>query len=150
MEDDDLVAVCDFCLQPIPDGEGMVEVDIAAAERALKRWRARSESDLSAVFRTTSGARPAMWVTRHADCGISPRFAITIAVHRIRTWTDLLRWGVHLADKPYIQATDWHDLVERALVPRMAAVSGILPRRPRPLAGGPIGAPGLREPPAGE
>ncbi|MFI5987661.1 hypothetical protein ACIBEA_43235 [Streptomyces sp. NPDC051555] len=143
---DDLVAVCDFCIQPIPDGEGMVEVDIAAAERALKRWRARYGTDPGAVFRTTPWARPVAWATRHTDCGTSPRFAFTIAVHRLRAWTDLLRWGVHLADKAFTPATDWHDLVERALDPRQAAVSGILPTRPRPLAGGPIGDPRLRGP----
>ncbi|MFZ3491793.1 hypothetical protein ACODT5_00880 [Streptomyces sp. 5.8] len=140
----DLVAVCDFCLQSIPDGAGMVEVDVAAAERALSRWRARAGADASAVFRTTPGARPVAWVTRHTACGKGPRFACTIAVHRLRAWTDLLRWGVHLADKAFAQATDWHDLVERALDPRKAAVSGVLPSRPRPLAGGPIGDPRLR------
>ncbi|MCM2431066.1 hypothetical protein [Streptomyces sp. RKAG337] len=136
---DDLVAVCDLCLQAIADGEGALEVDTAAADRAARIWRERVGPDPLAVFRTTPGARPVAWTVRHGGCGSAPRFAYTIAVERVRSWTALLHWWTHLADKSWLPATDWQDLMVRALEPRQAAVSGILPSRPRDLRGGPIG-----------
>ncbi|GLW04819.1 hypothetical protein Slala05_84490 [Streptomyces lavendulae subsp. lavendulae] len=136
---DDLVAVCDHCLQHILDGEGVLEVDMAAAARAVERWRGRVGADPLAVFRAVAGVTQAVWTVRHHGCGTAPRFACTIAVERVRTWPGLLAWGTHLADKHWAQATDWHDLVARALDPRKAAVSGLLPSRPRSLRGGPVG-----------
>ncbi|MFE4514723.1 hypothetical protein ACFRMQ_11105 [Kitasatospora sp. NPDC056783] len=136
---DDLVAVCDHCLTPIPDGAGVLEIDIAAADRALRRWRVKAGPDPLAVYATTPGARPVRWSTRHHDCGRPPRSPYTITVERIRTWPGLLHWGSHLADKYWLPATDWHDLTGRAIEPLRAAVSGILPAHPRDPHDGPVG-----------
>ncbi|GGU52065.1 hypothetical protein [Streptomyces violascens] len=137
--DDDLVAVCDVCLGEIADGGGVLEVNTAAADRALRAWRTRVGADPQALFHLTPGTRPVKWVVRHHDCDTGPVFAYTIAVERIRSWTGAMEWSVHLADKPFLAATDWFDLLDRALHPRRAAVSGILPRTPRDLSGGPVG-----------
>ncbi|KAB7835488.1 hypothetical protein [Streptomyces mobaraensis] len=136
----DLVAVCDVCLGEIDDGDGVLEADMTAADRTLRAWRRRVGADPLAVFHTSRGAQPVRWTTRHHDCdGGRPTHPYTIPVERVRSWPALLQWGVHLADKHFTAATDWHDLVERAVEPRRAAVSGILPRHPRDLNGGPIG-----------
>ncbi|WP_438289574.1 hypothetical protein [Streptomyces sp. HUAS TT7] len=136
---DDLVAVCDVCLGEVSDGDGVLEVDTAKADRALRVWRARAGADPRALFHLTPGARPVKWAVRHHGCGTGPVFAYTNTVERVRSWTGLLEWNVHLADKPFLAATDWFDLLDRALHPRRAAVSGILPRIPRDLSGGPVG-----------
>ncbi|MEU5425921.1 hypothetical protein AB0H73_09970 [Streptomyces olivoreticuli] len=136
----DLVAVCDACLGQIDDGDGVLAVDVAAADRAVRAWRRRVGADPLAVFHTSPGTRPARWTTRHHDCGSGkPKCPYTIPVERVRSWPALLQWGVHLADKHFTAGTDWHDLVARAVEPRRAAVSGILPSRPRDLGGGPVG-----------
>ncbi|MEU6540979.1 hypothetical protein [Streptomyces sp. NPDC047000] len=135
----DLMAVCDVCLQPVEDGEGALAVDTAHADRLVRTWRERVGTDPLAVFPRTPGHRCAAWTVRHHICGEPPRFCYAIAVERIRTWTGLLHWGAHLADKHWLAATDWHDLVLQALEPRRAAVSGLLPVRPRDLRGGPVG-----------
>ncbi|MGY0466608.1 hypothetical protein ACW14Y_41075 [Kitasatospora sp. cg17-2] len=135
----DLTAICDRCLTPIPDGGGVLEVDTAAADRALRRWRAKIGTDPLAVFASTPGTRAVPWNTRHHSCGRPPRFPCTIAVERIRTWPGLLHWGSHLAGKYWLPATDWHDLTVRAVEPLRAAVSGILPAQPRDPHDGPIG-----------
>ncbi|MFD9791387.1 hypothetical protein ACFWXK_10590 [Streptomyces sp. NPDC059070] len=135
----DLVAVCDVCLEAIEDGAGVLEVDAAAADRALRAWRARSGDGPLALFNRTSGGPAVRWKTRHHGCGRAAVFAYSIAVERVRSWSGLLEWSVHLADKPFVAATDWYELVARALEPRRAAVSGILPVNPRDLRGGPVG-----------
>ncbi|MET9083245.1 hypothetical protein ABZX77_15350 [Streptomyces sp. NPDC004237] len=135
----DLEAVCDVCLQPVRDGEGALAVDTARAERLVHAWRKRVGADPLAVFPHTSGHHCAAWTVRHHTCGRQPRFCYAISVERIRTWTGLLHWSAHLADKHWLVATDWNALVLRALEPRRAAVSGLLPVRPRDLRGGPVG-----------
>ncbi|WP_189971208.1 hypothetical protein [Streptomyces violascens] len=136
---DDLTAMCDLCLGEGAEGDGVLEVDTAAADSALRAWRAKAGADPHALFHLTSGARPVKWRVRHHSCGTGPRFAYTIAVERIRSWTAAVDWSIHLTDKTFLAATDWFDLLDRALHPRRAAVSGILPRIPRDLSGGPVG-----------
>lgn len=46
----DLIAVCDICLGGIADGDGVSEVDTAAADRALCAWRTRVGAELDAVW----------------------------------------------------------------------------------------------------
>src|SRR5689334_3059723 len=133
------MAVCDHCLGVIADGEGVLEVDTDAADRAMSAWRKRVGASVSAVFQMTPGIRPVPWAVRHSACAAAPKFRYEIAVERVRSWTGLLDWTVHLADKHWLAATDWYDLLSRALHPRRAAVSGILPRTPRDLRGGPVG-----------
>ncbi|WP_406503213.1 hypothetical protein [Streptomyces sp. NBC_00212] len=109
-------------------------MDTAKADRALRVWQVKADVDPHALFRLAPGARPVKWAVRHHGCGAGPVFTYTIAVELVRSWTGLLEWNVHLADKP-----DWFDLLDRALRPRRAAGSGILPRIPRDLGGGPVG-----------
>ncbi|WP_199553109.1 hypothetical protein [Streptomyces sp. N35] len=54
---------------------------------------------------------------RHHECGTPPRFAYTIALERVRSWTGLLHWWTHLSRKEFLAATDWISLVERTLEP---------------------------------
>ncbi|MFB7836137.1 hypothetical protein [Streptomyces sp. NPDC056056] len=130
----ELTARCDRCLQLIEDGAGVLEVNAAAAQRVLEQWWRKSLGP--GVF----DGRRIRWVTRHRRCGRAPAGAYSIPVERVRSWTALLEWGVHLTDKPFFAATDWPMLVRRALDPHQAAVSGILPRVPRPLRRGPVGS----------
>ena len=139
-DDRELTARCDRCLGQIEDGDGVVEVNAAAAQCAMERWWAR-QADGPAVF----AGRRIRWIARHRRCGRAPAHAYSIPVERIRSWTALLDWTAHLADKPFVQATDWTAVIERALDPRLAAVSGLLPRTPRPLRRGPVGTDGRPE-----
>lgn len=87
---DDLVEVCDVCLGEVADDDGVLKVDTAAAERALRAWRARAGADTQELFRLTPRGTPSEWTVRHHSCGAGPVFASTIAVDRIRSWTGLL------------------------------------------------------------
>ncbi|MFD7169283.1 hypothetical protein [Streptomyces violascens] len=123
---DDLVGVCDACLGEAADGDGVLKVDTAAAERALRARRARAGADPQMLFRLTPG---------EVD-GPSPRLRYRAGVRlhdRCRTHPALDRtcWNVHLVDKPFLAATDWADFLECTPHPRRAAASGILPRTPK-------------------
>lgn len=139
MAPQDLVSVCAACLVPVEDGEGALAVDTAKADQLVRAWRKRVGADPLAVFPRTPGLGCAEWTVHHEVCGPPYRFRYAIEVERIRTWTGLLHWGAHLADKHWFAATDWPELVLRALEPQRAAVSGLLPVRPRGVQGGPVG-----------
>ncbi|GHE11425.1 hypothetical protein [Streptomyces alanosinicus] len=134
----ELVAVCDHCLELVQDGDGVLEVDTDAADRALRAWRETGSADY-AVFHASAGTHPVQWAVRHHSCGKAPSFACTITVNRVRSWTALLDWSVHLSSKHWLAGTDWFDLIDRALHPRRAAVSGILPQSPRDTSRGSVG-----------
>ncbi|MEV3857614.1 hypothetical protein AB0J38_25205 [Streptomyces sp. NPDC050095] len=145
----ELVAVCDRCLGEIPDGEGVLEVNVTSAARVLERWAATFQADAASPWPPTRRGRAAAWRVRHHGCGRDYAAGYRIPVERIRTWTGVLDWAVHLSGKPWFLATDWNDLVDRALRPQRAAVSGLLPAVPRDLRGGPVGdRPGDRAHPA--
>ncbi|MGW2877041.1 hypothetical protein ACWDBP_12260 [Streptomyces sp. NPDC001233] len=134
----ELVAVCDHCLDPVQDGDGVLEVDTDTADRALRAWK-ETDSSNYAVFHASAGTQPVKWTVRHYSCGKAPSFICEIAVERLRSWTALLDWSVHLSSKHWLAGTDWFDLIDRALHPQRAAVSGILPQTPRDTRRGSVG-----------
>ena len=127
----DLQAICDACLQPIPDGAGNVWVDTDAAD-AVVRETGASDGPLDAVDLMALHEDVA-WQTTHIGCVEMPSWAYAIPVERIRTWQSFLHWSVHLMDKKWLAGTDWQMLVLRSLEPKQGAISGLRPLRPQSL-----------------
>lgn len=134
----DLNAICDSCLTAIAAGEGRIWTDRHVADKAARNALGKDtgwmddDPRADATDALLTGLTGTAWHTTHNECAPKmPSWAYAIPVERINTWTAFLHWTAHLMDKPWLDGTDWTEVIHRAVNPAHAAVSGLRPIRPQ-------------------
>ena len=109
---------CMECLEPVADGEGYLTV-YARDQRAYRQWREAQPVrgpwepiDLTAAF---SGIDMLPhWRCVHRACDPHPDDGgYWFDVGRIRTAAQALGWTSHLMGKPWLEHTNWDEVVGR-------------------------------------
>ncbi|MCR6488377.1 hypothetical protein M8542_36660 [Amycolatopsis sp. OK19-0408] len=112
----DLLAVCQICLQLIADGDGAVwcRPEAATAERG-DRGDQETWSSFTLEEMLAAPDERVHWRVTHERC--EPATGYLIAVERIRTWPAYLHWTAHLMGKGWFASTNWDDLILDTLDP---------------------------------
>ena len=111
---------CKHCRKPIKDGTGWITIAQSAVwqwQRDEKAWR-ESREDPHWLTGKDLDARPdePRWNVVHSKCDAEDTGTdYTINIERIRTERDLLSWSAHLLGKTWIQHTDWHRVIRKAI-----------------------------------
>lgn len=120
----DLNLICDACGQLIGEERlGYLWVDRGAVDRArqaVAEWEqkhAKASDQFTGGFVVGGAALleyPALvrWQAHHGPCDPDPDvWAYDIASGNVRTWEQLLERTAHLMGKPWLQLTDWRELL---------------------------------------
>jgi hypothetical protein len=117
--DQDLVAVCQTCQQPIDAGTGYLWVkgqDFADREQAIRAWEEEHVDPQKAagvlithdLMTLTTFPDTVRWRASHEACDNLDAARHTIDAERLRTWADLVYWTGHLmTTKRWLDDTDW-------------------------------------------
>lgn len=95
----DITWNCDRCDFPVSDGILFVpEAEVIAAEESgnVMDWE------------------PARWRAVHLECEPDPN-GYAVAVHEVSTYAQMLWWTAHLSGKNWLSATNWNELILRAV-----------------------------------
>jgi hypothetical protein len=113
---DGLEWVCDVCRMTIADSEGMLWVDVVAAEsvgRARLAWDSAHASTAS-LSEYLSRPRQVRWHVVHYRCDPDPdAAAYMVEVATARTAWELLDWTAHFMGKSWVGHTDWDQVIAR-------------------------------------
>ena len=86
----DLLAVCEVCLQLIADGDGAVWCRPETAAAPSEPSDCDDDTSLTLTELLAQPDTRARWRVTHEDC--EPAAGYQIAVERIRTWPAYLHW----------------------------------------------------------
>lgn len=111
-----LVWTCEVCEKPISNGAGYLTVhhgELHAYDRAAAAWEEEHQGWIHSGEVFVSYPHAVRWQVVHAHCDPQPNSAddYWIAVERIRTPEQVIRWASHLLEKGWIRNTDWGDVL---------------------------------------
>lgn len=106
---------CQVCRSLIDGDTGFAAISYAELEeheRALAEWDARDRGGdpdwIIDAYDLLSYPNPVRWRIRHDHCaGGDEDDTYSIGIGRLRSAADVLRWTAHLAQKGWVEATDW-------------------------------------------
>lgn len=114
---------CHVCASPVEDGDGYLTVsyrEIFAYQDAQEAFdemlaeRARENDSIFAGFVLSEmpDVEPARWTALHRWCDPEPESNdYHFAIERIRTQAHVISWAAHLAEKNWIDYTNWSDVL---------------------------------------
>jgi hypothetical protein len=114
----ELEYVCDGCMRPVADGDGALYLnfgELAESRRAKEQWdTSRDPSGRLDIVSLLLLPGLASWHIHHDACRPEGADGYDIAVERVRTWRDLVRWTAHLMEKNWLPHTNWRSLLGNA------------------------------------
>lgn len=112
--------VCEVCRRAIDDGSGYVTINQQTVDeraRRLAEWTAKHERGGLVVVSVADLAdcpSAVSWQILHSACDPSPESPdYWIAVERIRSASDVLRWTSQLMEKDWLRDTNWERVLGR-------------------------------------
>lgn len=126
-----IIWTCDVCGRTITAGTGYIELDtrkVHAYEQDVKAWREKH---------TPSGWEPIggdvlltfpeapRWAVFHGKCDPDPEHSgYWFAVERADTAAKVLDWTLHLAEKPYVENSNWTSFIRERVLPQLTRDRG--------------------------
>lgn len=118
-----LVWTCDACTKPIDDEDGWLTVDERGAWQLQAEWETiealKAEHNGLVPFAAvdTWPERHVHWRAYHVDCdpAIDDKWCYWFAIERIRTFSHVLNWNMHLNHKVWMRYTDWNEMLNRRI-----------------------------------
>jgi len=111
----DLAAICDHCLQAVPDGAGFLGIryeDIYRYHRERAAWDEAHPGSAHWIGELLSLPDEIRWRVYHDQCDPWPdKDGYQIDVEQIRTWPQLARWTSDLMAKNWLADSDWDCLL---------------------------------------
>lgn len=106
---------CTACGEPITAGTGYLEVDtraVQAAEDAAREFDKAHPEGFNVGELLSDYPDRVPWLPWHEQCDPDPeQTGYFVDIHRIDSLAKLVHWAGHLGDKPWVNMTDWNDLL---------------------------------------